>query len=98
MNAYQDSPISTVSSVVVANLQTSKRVSGTDISTVYFKPIPAENIREFVESGKVFEHAGSFATENPLFAPYVKKIEGTLESIMGLPVELTQRLIQEAQS
>lgn len=95
LDAYNQEPIKTVTAVVVTNTKTGKRVSGTDIATVYFNPIPKENIKEFVESGKVFEHAGSFAAENPLFAPFVKKIDGTLESIMGLPTELTKRLIEE---
>lgn len=95
LKAYRDEPVKTVCSVVVTNLKTGKRVSGTDVSTVYFNSIPAENIKEFVESGKVFEHAGSFAAENPLFAPYVKKIEGTIEGLMGLPADLTRKLIEE---
>ena len=96
LKSYKDEPIKTVCSVVVTNTKNGKRVSGTDISTVYFNPIPEENIKQFVESGKVFEHAGSFAAENPLFAPFVKKVEGTIESIMGLPVDLTKNLVQEA--
>jgi septum formation protein len=96
LNAYNQEPISTVCSVVVTNTKTGKRFFGTDVSIVYFNPIPPENIKEFVESGKVFEHAGSFAAENPLFALFVKKIDGTLESIMGMPVDLTKRLIEEA--
>lgn len=94
LNAYNHEPVETVCAVVVTNTKTGKRISGVDRSTVYFNPIPQENIKEFVESGKVFEHAGAFAAENSLFSPYVKKIEGSLESIMGLPKELTYKLIQ----
>jgi septum formation protein len=95
LNAYNREPIKTVCSVVVTNIKTGKRVSGTDIATVNFNPIPKENIEQFIESGEVFDHAGSFAAENPLFAPFVKKIDGSLDSIMGFPKALVEKLIKE---
>ncbi|MBI3952448.1 MAG: septum formation protein Maf [Candidatus Doudnabacteria bacterium] len=93
---FRDKPVQTVAAVVVTNIKTGKIVEGVDVVTIYFKPFRKEDIEQFVESGKVFEHAGSFAAEQEPFSKFIDRLEGTIESVAGLPVDLTKKLIEEA--
>ncbi len=90
-------PPRTVSAVVVTNTKTGVQVSGVDEVTIRFHPIPEEKIREYLASGDSFRRAGGFAIEDPIFAPYVAFLSGELESVRGMPLALTKRLIAEAE-
>lgn len=97
LQSYGHEPVNTVTAVVVVNKQNGKRVEGVDVATIYFKPFTEELLRRFAGSGKALEHAGAFAAEDPLFTPFIEKIDGTIESISGLPPELTRQLINDVQ-
>ena len=92
--AYKTDPAQTVCSVVVVNTKTGKRAEGTDVVTIYFRPFTKEAVEEFVESGKILDHAGSFAAEQEPFSSFIDKLDGTIESVAGLSVELTKKLIE----
>jgi len=85
----------TYTAVEVTNTGTGKRASGLDIAKVYFNKIPRAVINEYIETGEPFSHAGGFAVENSLLAPYIAGIEGEMDSIRGLPMNLTRALIEE---
>jgi septum formation protein len=87
-----------VSAVVLVNTSTNKRFDGVSEATVVFNKIPQENIDKFIVSGDVFKVAGSFAVEHPFFKPFIKEINGEIETITGLPKELTQKLLQKAKN
>lgn len=90
-------PSQTVTSVVVTNTKTGKRLEGVDAAKIYFRPIPDEVIDKLVRNGTIFDYAGGFSTNDPLLFPYVDRIEGEVESVLGLPKTLTQNLLEEAQ-
>lgn len=93
---YRDKPLVTVCAVVVTNTKTGKRLEGVDISKVWFKPFSEEFYKDFVDSGIVLQYAASFAIMHPLCKPFIDRIEGTIESIAGLPMQLTRELIDKA--
>ncbi len=95
LDSYGRFPASTVSAVVVTNTQTKKQAQGVQISTIYFKPLPQDIIEKLITKGEVFHCAGGFRSEDPLVQPYIEKIDGTIDSLMGLPKELTKRLMLE---
>ena len=97
LRTYHEAPAETICSIVVTNTATGKRVSGVDIARVYFKEIPEDVIDKFIGRKDIFWRAGGFSIKDPLLQPYIEKIEGTINSIMGLPKELTERLLKEAQ-
>ncbi|CAN6582633.1 unnamed protein product [Malus baccata var. baccata] len=49
-----------------------------------------------IEEGIVLKVAGGLIIEHPLILPYVKEVVGTTDSVMGLPIDLTSRLLKEA--
>ncbi|PKU64151.1 7-methyl-GTP pyrophosphatase isoform X2 [Dendrobium catenatum] len=96
IKGYSEGHAATVGSVVVTNLKTSARQRGWDKAEVYFHKIPDEVIENLVNEGDVLYVAGGLLVEHPLTSPFVEAMVGTLDSIMGLPKHLTERLIQDA--
>lgn len=95
--AYKTHPLETVTALVVTNTASAKRSEGIDVAKVWLRPIPDNVIEALIKEGDVFSRAGGFSVENPLLKNYVEKTEGERESILGLPKELTIRLMKEAQ-
>lgn len=93
--SYATEPAQTNSAVVVTNTRTGKQAEGIDIARTYFKPIPETVVKELIADGAILHAAGAFVIENPIMKPYVDRLEGTPDSVMGLPLNLTLRLIDE---
>lgn len=96
LRRYAQYPAQPINAVVVTNTQTGMQVGEHDIDTVYFRPFPEEVIEQLIREGNIFSQSGAFSLEDPLVAPYVDHIEGTLDSIEGLPKELTEKLLKYA--
>lgn len=90
-------PPETVSAVVVTNTKNGKSAEGVDIAKTYLNAIPDQVIQEFIDKGDPFSKAGGFAIQSPLLQPYLDKIEGTEDSIMGMPLVLLERLMKEVE-
>lgn len=95
--SLHEAPSRIVNGIAVTNTATGKQLALNDISIVAFRQILDEDIHYIIKTGKVFSWAGGFATEDPLFVPYVESIEGADGSPRGLPKELTEQLIKEVQ-
>lgn len=87
-------PCSTVGSVVLTDLDSGRRVSGTDTCTIHFEEIPDDIIDVLLEEGLVLHCAGGLMIEHPLVQPFITKIEGDEDSVMGLSSRLTKRLLK----
>lgn len=94
---YKTHPLETITALVVTNTTSAKRSEGVDVAKVWLRPIPANVIETLIKEGDIFLRAGGFSIENPLLKDYIEKTEGGFESILGLPKQLTERLIKEAQ-
>ncbi|PIN15243.1 putative nucleic acid-binding protein ASMTL [Handroanthus impetiginosus] len=92
---YSGGHAATVSSVLVTNLSTGLRKGDWDKVEIYFHDIPEEIIDKLIEEGIVLNVAGGLIIEHPLVLPYVKEVVGGTDSVMGLPKDLTRRLIKE---
>ncbi|VVB07601.1 unnamed protein product [Arabis nemorensis] len=95
IRGYSKGHAATVSSVVVTNLKTGVRKGGVDRVEIYFHEIPEETIEKLIEEGMVLKVAGALVIEHPLILPLVKEVVGTTDSVMGLPKELTEKLLKE---
>lgn len=92
---YKQFPAETVSAVVVANTATDAQAEGVNVARVFFDPIPTEVIDTLIKSGIAFTWAGGFGVRHELIKPYIKKIEGTMDSLSGLPLDLLKKLIKQ---
>ena len=66
-----------------------------DVTSVWFRPITAEQARSYVRTGEPMDKAGSYAVQG-LGAVFVDRIEGDYFGVMGLPVRLVVDLMQAA--
>ena len=88
-------PAETVSALVVTNTRTGVRAEGVDIARVYYHAIPDAVVDEFVRRGDPYSKAGGFEIQSAILRPYLKAVEGTEDSVMGMPLELLDRLIAQ---
>ena len=95
LEGYENFPAETITAVVVTNLSNGKQVSEVDIATTYFDPFNNEEIDELVNYDKVYTWAGGYDVDDEKFVSHIKKIDGTRDSTMGLPKDLTKILINK---
>lgn len=93
LKSYTEYPAETITAVVTVNTETRKRFEGLDVAKVWFREIPENIIDQVIADGFVFRQAGGFSIEHPLLKNYVAQVEGEIESVIGLPKDLTERLI-----
>jgi len=95
LHGYAKHPAQTVTAVAVINAENGREAAGVDIVSVFFRPIEEESIENFIASGSAFRCAGSFNSEDTHIKPFITKMEGTPDSVSGMPLALTERLIEE---
>lgn len=61
---------------------------------IKFRKLSAIEIEEYVQSGEPMDKAGAYGIQG-LASKFVEKMEGPYDNVVGLPVEVVQRLIQE---
>jgi len=98
LQGYAQHPAQPINAVVVTNTKTGAQKGENDENTVHFRSFPNDVIERLIAEGNIFSQAGAFSLEDPLIAPYVERIEGTLDSVEGLPKEITERLMKAVQS
>ena len=98
IRGYFEAPCRTVGSVVLTHLESGTQVSGTDTAAIYFSPFPEEVLSELLADPFLLKCAGGLMVEHPLIQPYLEKIEGTQDSVMGLSKALVLRLVGEMEA
>ncbi|KAB2618056.1 maf-like protein [Pyrus ussuriensis x Pyrus communis] len=96
IKGYSGGQAAVIGSVLETNLKTGKRKGVWRRAEVYFHVIPEEVIDSLMEEGITLNVAGGLMLEHPLISPFVEAVIGTIDTVMGLPTELTEKLIQEA--
>lgn len=66
-----------------------------EISRVLMHPIQAADCAEYIASGEPMDKAGAYAIQGGA-GRFVAEFTGTYENIVGLPLDLTRRLLQQA--
>lgn len=94
LRGYAEGPADTVTAVVVTHTTTSVRQQGIDRATVWLRRIPEAVIDQVIARGDVFAHAGGFSITDPLLEAYIERVDGTAESVIGLPTALTRQLLR----
>ncbi len=87
-------PAECVNGIMVTNTATGKSLLDREVSKVFFSKIPQEIIEEFLAQGTMYRYAGGFTPQSPLLLPYLRTL-GTLESVLGLPLDLVERFLKE---
>jgi septum formation protein len=93
LNSYSNDACSTVSAVVATHYPSRRQETVVDLATVHWDRIPLDVVQTVVGRGQVFSAAGGFIIEDPDLYPLVKSIEGTVDSVLGMPIDATVRVI-----
>ena len=96
IRGYSSDVARTVGAVVVTQLSSGAVAAGLDTAAVHFGPIPEATVEALIAAGDVYFCAGGLMVESPLVAPHVARLEGGMDSIMGLGKDITARLLIEA--
>ncbi len=70
--------------------------SGRDSARVKFYELSDEDIREYIKGGEPMDKAGSYAIQGE-GGKFIEGYEGGFDTIMGLSVSLTEKLIRTAE-
>ena len=71
--------------------------SGVASTAVYFKEMTLSEIEEYVDSGDPMDKAGAYGIQSG-GGKFVEKYEGDFDTVVGLSVSLTEKLIREAEN
>ncbi len=85
------------SAVVVLNTATGKRAQGIEHALFMYREIPDAVLTQYIAEADPWNAAGGLRVQNELLRPYLVYLHGGVDVIMGLPKDLTMRLIQEVQ-
>ena len=86
-------PHKVITGVAIVRMADGTEIVESETTTVYPKELTAEQIAEHIKSESWRDKAGAYAIkENG--DEFVEKIEGSLTNVMGLPMELLQRLLK----
>ncbi len=96
IDSYSGDKASTITAIVITNLNSGKQFAETDLATIYFKEIPETARETIIQECDLLNCSGGFVIDHPLAEPYIEKIEGESSSIIGLPEKLTRELLLKA--
>ena len=94
LSSYSRNSVSTLSAVVATHYPSRAQVSEVDVATVHWAEIPDAVVRSVVARGDVLYSSGGFCIEDAELVERVRRVEGTMDSVMGLPLDATVRVIQ----
>lgn len=72
-----------------------KQVTVSDTTKVWFKELSDEEINYYVKNHKPFDKAGAYGIQEWIGAIGVTKIEGSYNTVMGLPTHLVYKTLME---
>lgn len=95
LESYARFPVRTMTAVAVTDTENGRQFVGIDIAAVRFSTFTSDEIEAIIASGEAFGLAGAFTIQGEKWEKHILEIEGTRDSIIGLPKELTRRLLDE---
>jgi len=85
-------PHKVITAVAIVQESSGIEIVESDSTTVYPKKLTESQIAEHIKGGSWRGKAGAYAISEQ--DEFVEKIEGSLTNVMGLPMELVQRLLR----
>ena len=71
-----------------------KMLSGVDSASVTFREMTESEIYEYIETGEPMDKAGAYAIQG-IGRKFIEKYDGDFDTVMGLSVTLTEKLMKE---
>ena len=86
-------PHKVITGIAIVRLRDDIEINQSDTTTIYPKKLTAEQIAEHIKSGTWRDKAGAYAIQEN-GDEFIERIEGSLTNVMGLPMELLERLLK----
>lgn len=86
-------PHKVITGIAIVRINDSTEIVSSDTTAVYPKKMTDEQIAKHIKGGSWRDKAGAYAIKQT-GDEFVERIEGSLTNVMGLPIELLQRLLQ----
>ena len=86
-------PHKVITAVAIVRISDGTEIVESDSTTVYPKKLTESQIAEHIKGGSWRGKAGAYAIQEG-GDEFVERIEGSLTNVMGLPMELVQRLLK----
>ena len=72
-----------------------KIIEKSEKTLVTFGAFDRELVYNYIESGAPFDKAGGYNIDDELIKPLILDVKGDYDNVVGLPVRLTEKLIEE---
>lgn len=95
LHSYSGSSVATISAVVITHFPSLEQRVGIDVATIIWDTIPDDVIERVIARGEIFSSAGGFRIEDPDLNPLLIDIDGSIDSVYGMPLKLTMDLLCE---
>lgn len=86
-------PHKVITGIAIVRLRDGIEIGQSDTTTVYPKKLTDEQIAEHIKSGTWHDKAGAYAIQEN-GDEFIERIEGSLTNVMGLPMELLEKLLK----
>lgn len=81
-----------ITGVTLIKAHTFERRCFNSVSTVYMKPFTADDISDYLNTDEPYDKAGGYAIQG-YFSRFIDHYTGSLENIIGFPMEEARKLI-----
>ncbi|MNL12252.1 Septum formation protein Maf [compost metagenome] len=83
-----------ITAVCMIESGSTKVLSQTETTRVYFKQLTDQEIWTYIQSGEPMDKAGAYGIQG-LAGQFVEKFEGPFDNVVGLPVDLVKKMLKE---
>jgi septum formation protein len=88
------SPHNVITGLAIVRLSDGTELVAHDSTTVYPKQLTPEQISQHIDTGLWKDKAGAYAIQEN-GDEFIEKIDGSLTNVMGLPMELLEKMLQQ---
>lgn len=85
--------VETRSAVVCCDVASGWTAHAMDVAHVDVAPLPTDVVEQLLVEGDVYGCAGGIMVEHPLVQPHVNHLRGTIDSVLGLPLDAMEKLL-----
>lgn len=83
-----------ITGVCLIDARSGRRWVDSETTTVTMRAMRLEEIEAYVDTGEAMGKAGAYAIQET-GDRFVERVEGSMSNVVGLPIELVERLIEE---
>lgn len=86
-----------VTAICVINNENNKKIIKSETSKVTFNELKEEQIENYIKKYKPYDKAGSYGIQE-LPAGFIKEVQGDYDNIVGFPVKLAEKILNEIEN